>query len=181
MRLIKSEPSPDFSVLRDDVFNNQGQPTPNTHAQNFQHAVRDKLLELNFDNKESTSNIYDKLCKAVNWAAQTVLPKAKGKKGIKRKISKATRSLHDNKERKVARTKKQCEQLKDARKKAGLTDFKQWVQECATRLNVANGQGDTKEMHNIVKQMEGKPGKPSKNLTTDGQGNLLVDSSAVTK
>ena len=78
-------------------------------------------------------------------------PKAKGKKDIIRKVSKTTRSLYDKNERNVARTKQQCEQLKNKRKQAGLADFKQWVQECAARLNHANGHGDTKEIHNVVK------------------------------
>ena len=103
MRLIKAEPKPDFSVLKSDV-NKQGQPVPNTYAKNFQNAVRDKLLVLDFGKHETTSSIYDKLCKAVNAAAQLVLPKAKGKKGINRKVSKTTRGLYDKKERDVART-----------------------------------------------------------------------------
>ena len=69
--------------------------------------------------------------------------------------------------------------LKEKRRQAGLADFKQWVHECADRLNHANGQGDTKEVFNLVNQMEGKPGKPAKNLTTDEKGNLLVDATAV--
>ena len=178
MRLVKSEPEPDFSVLCDDVIKN-GRPCPNTYAKNFQNVVRDKLLELNFGENESTTSIYDKLCKAVKGAAQEVLPKAKKKRGTRRKVSKATRDLYDKEERKEARSKEQCEKLKEKRKNAGLTDFKIWVQECADRLNVANGQGDTSAVHNIVSQMEGKPGKPSKNLTTDGKGNLLVDATAV--
>ena len=44
---------------------------------------------------------------------------------------------------------------------------------------MVNGHGDTKEIHNLVKQMEGKSGKPAKNLTTDGKGNILSDVAAV--
>ena len=55
------------------------------------------------------------------------------------------------------------------------------MQECVDDLNAVNGHGDTKEMNNIVKQLEGKPGKPPKNLISDGHGNLLVDASAVAK
>ena len=141
--------------------------------------MRDKLLALDFGGSESTTSIYDKLCKAVHHAAETVLPKIKRKAGVRRKVSKATRDLYDTKERKVARSKKQCAELKEKRKQAGLKDFKDWVQECADQLNVANGQGDTNAIFDIVSQMEGKPGKPSKNLTTDGQGHLLVDVTAV--
>ena len=68
---------------------------------------------------------------------------------------------------------------------AGLQDFKNWVQECATALNDAgaNGHGNTRKVHNLVNQMEGKPGgpgRPGKSLTEDEpQGNMLQDSKAV--
>ena len=42
-----------------------------------------------------------------------------------------------------------------------------------------NGHGDTKEVFNLVSQMEGRPVKPPKNLTVDEDGNALKDANAV--
>ena len=86
------------------------------------------------------------------------------KKGVRRKVSKATRDLHTSTETKTKRVKKKHDDLKEARRKTGLTDFKTWVNECADLLNHANGHGDTKTAHDLIKQMEGKSDKPPKNL-----------------
>ena len=155
MKLTKSEPTPDFSVLQGTETKN-GQPTMNPHAQEFQQAVTDNLKQANFYPQVSTVEIYDKLCSAINKAAQDVLPKVKRKKGVRRKVSKTTKNLYDKTELKQKRTDKECAELKEARRKAGLADFKTWVSECADELNHANGQGDTRTVYKLVKQMEGK-------------------------
>ena len=138
-----------------------------------------KLKEANYNAQGSTTDIYEKLCKAITDTAQEVLPKVRRKQGAKRKVSKKTRDLYTNVETSEERSATEREELKKKRKDAGLADFTSWVQDCADRLNHANGHGDTKEVYNLVKQMEGKPGKPPKNLTTDGQGNILADANAV--
>ena len=160
---MKSEPAPDFSVIQGDQLDEQGLPRPNKQAQAFQSAVAEKLEELGYREDGSTTSIYDKLCKAVNHTAETTLPKIKRKSGVRRKVSQKTKDLYDNEEARTARTENQRAELKEKRRKAGLEDFKSWVQECADRLNEANGHGDTKVIHDLVKQMEGKPGKPGKN------------------
>ena len=163
MRVVKKEAVPDFSVLR-SVITKQGQESPNSHAQEFQQAVTENLKAAEFDAQGSTAEVYDKLCVAINKAAEDVLPKVKRKKGVRRKVSRATRELYNSTEAKVERTKKECDELKEARRKAGLSDFKTWVNECADLLNHANGHGDTKTAHDLIKQMEGKSDKPPKNL-----------------
>ena len=40
-------------------------------------------------------------------------------------------------------------------------------------------QGDTRRVFDLVKQMEGKPGKPAKNLTEDEHDSMLQDAKAV--
>ena len=92
-------------------------------------------------------------------------------------MSKSTRDLCDQKEREVEHTDKQCEELKQKRKQTGLKDFKKWVQEYADRLNHTSGQGDIKEVYNLINQMEGKP---TRNLIADAQGNMLKNTSEVT-
>ena len=70
---------------------------------------------------------------------------------------------------------------KEARRKlqaqireVGLSDFKEWVSKCSTRLSEADGKGDTKGIFNLVKAMEGKREKPSKNITTDKKDDNLL-------
>lgn len=60
-----------------------------------------------------------------------------------------------------------------------MQDFQTWVKECADALNNANGRGNTRAVYNLVNQMEGKPGKPSKNLSEDENDNMLQDVNAV--
>ena len=80
------------------------------------------------------------------------------------------------------RTKEQQTELKEKHSKTGLKYFQQWVlvQECVDRLNSVNVKGDTREIYNLVNQMEVKPGKPPQNLSTDDQGNMFADAKAVT-
>ena len=75
--------------------------------------------------------------------------------------------------------KKERKALAEKRRQAGIKDFLSWVYECSTALNKANGKGDTKKVYKLVKGMEGKPGKPPQNISTDGQGNMLADADAV--
>ena len=107
--------------------------------------------------------MYSKMCAAITHAAQKVLPKVKRKSGIKRKVSKRTRDLYD-----VRVATAECPDFdRTAHQKkikaSGLQDFQDWVRDCATALNNANGHGDVKQVYNLVQQMEGKPGKPPKN------------------
>ena len=71
--------------------------------------------------------------------AEATLPKTKRKPATKRKVSSATRKLYDEKETAQARTPQQRKELAEKRKKAGLNDFLDWVQDCAKELNTANG------------------------------------------
>ena len=75
-------------------------------------------------------------------------------------------------------SKEEFTKVQEEIKQAGLNDFLSWVKECATNLNKVNGQGDTKEVFEIVNHMQGKPGKPPRNITTDEKGNLLIDAKA---
>ena len=154
IRMVRTEPVPDFSVLQAAATDKNGRQTLNPHAQAFQQAVTDNLKAAEFNTQGSTAEIYDKLCTAITKAAQDVLPKVKRKKGVRRKVSKATRDLYDEVEIKGERSTKERAELKEARRKAGLADFKTWVQGCANQLNHANGHGDTKAVCDLVKQME---------------------------
>ena len=124
--------------------------------------------------------MYAKMCAAITHAANEVLPKVKRKPGIRRKVSKQTRDLYDQRVATAACPDFDRKAHQQKIKEAGLQDFRDWVKECASELNRANGHGDTKKVFNLVEQMQGKPGKPPKNLTEDEQGNMLQDANAVT-
>ena len=168
MRLIKSNPVPDYSVLREDKY-----------VQMFERAVQAKLQSLQFSKADETADMYAKMCAAITHAAKEVLPKTKRKSTIQRKVSKRTRALYDTRVAQADCPKTEREARQRKIKESGLQDFQEWVKDCAAALNNANGHGDTRQIYNLVQQMEGKPGKPAKNLTEDEDGNMLSDATAV--
>ena len=176
---MKSKPVPDFSVLKEKITDELGQPRPNKYVQAFDQAVQAKLRELQYCTTDGATDMYSKSCTAIDFATIKVLPKARRGKGIKRKVSKRTRDLYVERTKLAdcsAQVKKSHQQkIKDA----GMQDFQDWVKECAQALNKANGHGDTSKVYDLVKQMQGKPGKPSKNLSEDEDGNMLKDSKEV--
>lgn len=99
MRLVKSAPAPDFSALRGETINEQGQSGPNQYVQAFGKAVQSKLQALQFSASGSAATMYDKMCTAIQFATEEVLPKARRKTCIRRKVSKETRDLYDERER----------------------------------------------------------------------------------
>ena len=177
LKIVKSEPVPDYSVLQ----NGQGEdPTkPNKYAKKFGQAVQEKLQELEYNEGDGAEAIYDKLCSAITYAAESVLPKRRSKRGIKRKVSNGTKKLYDERVAKADCPNHDKKAHQKKIKEAGLQDFLGWVNQCAEALNDANGHGDTGEVFNLVNQMEGRPGKPPKNLTEDEDGNALNDAEAV--
>ena len=56
-------------------------------------AVRKYLLQAKLDKQDSAAVTYDKLTKAVESAAEEVLPKTRRKVGVQRKVSLTTRNL----------------------------------------------------------------------------------------
>ena len=178
LRKVKTESSPDFSVLQGEIIDEDGNSVPNKQAQAFQLSVQSKLQELKYSDSDSATIMYSKMCEAITFASKT-LPTTRGKSVNKRKVSKRTRDLYDERVQAADRPDFDKEKHQKKIRESGLQDFKNWVKDCANELNNANGHGDTKRIHEIVKQMEGKPGKPAKNLTEDEQGNMLKDASAV--
>ena len=51
--------------------------------------------------------------------------------------------------------------------KSSLDDYKSWVGEWVTKIQSADGQGDTKSIYKAVKKLEAKPEKAQKNLTME--------------
>ena len=72
MRHVKSEPSPDFSVLQGDTKDKNGNPGPNKHAQAFQSTVTTKLKKLNYSKSDIATDIYNKLCKAIKCSSTQI-------------------------------------------------------------------------------------------------------------
>ena len=81
----------DFSVLENGQ--DRDPKKSNKYTEKFVQAVQDKKLNvLGYSEKNGAEAIYDKLCKAIIYAAETVLPKRRSKRGIKRKVSTNTKN-----------------------------------------------------------------------------------------
>ena len=76
LRTEKSTSTKDFSCL--------AQATSAT-KEKFNEAVKSKLDQLQYDSAvDSATGMYTKMCDAINYAVETVLPTVIRKKGIKR-------------------------------------------------------------------------------------------------
>ena len=144
LKLIKSDPVPDFSLLQGGQGKDANKPNP--HAQKFGQAVQEKLLELEYSAEDDVESIYDKLCRAISFAADTTLPKRRSKRGIKRKVSAKTKKLYDERVAKAECPEHDRKAHQKKIKEAGMNDFLDWVKQCVEALNDANGHGDTKEV-----------------------------------
>ena len=77
------------------------------------------------------------------------------------------------------RTQGQYDELQEQIKASRLNDFKDWVEKHGDSMQQANGQGDVRSIFKSVEALAGKKQRPPKNLTTDGQGNMLQSAADV--
>ena len=86
--MVKSTLIPDFSVLQDDVVEKQGKKHPNKIVCEFNETVSEQLSLLNLEVRDSTTSMYEKPFKSIQYTAENVLPKTKKNPVIKRHVSK---------------------------------------------------------------------------------------------
>ena len=165
LRSVKQKTCKDFQSLR----------TQDT-LDKFDSAVIAKKSELQFDaTKDSTTQLYDKLCKAIQHAVETVLPKRIKRNGVKREVSEKTRALFDERTNLRGRgTQEQYGNLQRRIKKSSLADFETWVNKWAQKISDAESVGDTKRIYEGVNVLAQKSERPSPNLTTDHNGVTLT-------
>ena len=138
------------------------------------------IQQAQYDPQANTvTEMYQKIYTAINDAIAGLPTYKSTDRGPKRKVSKETKSLYDQRTQLQNPTKKERKELQKKIRESGLNDFKEWVEECAETLTQADNVGDTKKIYNMVKSMEGKKEKPPKNLTTNKQGQLLTSATEV--
>ena len=99
---------------------------------------------------DSATGMHAKMCDAINYAVDTVLPTIIRKKGIKRKVSEKTQVLYD-KRTNMKDTKAQYKEVQEQIKQSSLQDFKDWVSEWAETMQAANAVGNTHKVCQGVK------------------------------
>ena len=118
--------------------------------------------------------MYEKMCSAIHFAIDTVLPARRRVARIHRKVSDRTKDLF--KYRTTLRkngTKEQFAQVQKAIRDSSLADYTEWVHEWANKISDAEGVGDTRGIYKGVKALARKRDKPPTNLNTDKDGNML--------
>ena len=124
---------------------------------------------------------YEAMCEAVKIAAKKVLPRKAAMTPIQRQVSQHTKELFAEKKRlqqlyRHQRTKHTKQIFKDIQRKirsSCLDDYKVWLEKTVKEMEIANTAGDIKKIYRLVKSVSNKPGKPTTNLTTDKNGQLL--------
>ena len=113
------------------------------------------------------------MCTAITHAVKVALPTIPKSRRVKRKVSDRTKALYEKRSNMQGHTVGEYKELQAQIKQSGLDDYKDWVAAQGEILSAANGRGDTKKIYEVVNALKGKSDKPPKNLTTDGNGNLL--------
>ena len=165
LRCVKQKPCRDFQSLRE-----------RSTLAKFDEAVSKKAKELCFDaDKDTTTQLYSKLCDAIQHAVQSTLPERVMRKGVKREVSEQTKALFNQRTNLKGRgTKEQYDNVQEKIKESSLTDFEMWVDKWAKKIEEAENVGDTKRIYEGVKVLAQKNERPSPNLTTDQYGNTLT-------
>ena len=78
-------------------------------------------------------------------------------------------------------TPQQYQEIQKEIKESSLADFESWVDQWAGVIGHAEERGDTRTIYKGVKELGGKRGKPSPNLTTDADGNALTSAEDVAR
>ena len=192
IRSPKAKTSKDFSVLTRKTYDEAGNQIKNKYLAAFSQTVREKVIELQQQHEQEsetkqaaelsdTTVMHKIICAAIGHAVDVVIPEAKRTRGVKRKVSEATKRLYERRTNMQGCTQEQYDDINRRIKEAGLQDFRKWVEEHSAKMKTANGCGDTRTIYKSVRTLAGKRQKPSTNLTTDGKGNLLGSAHDVAK
>ena len=176
LRTEKKKPVKDFSCLGQGPDESGQQPTT---LRDFDVAVQSKLEQLSYDAEtDNATDMYDKMCEAIHFAVETVLPTVTKTNGVHRKVSARTKALFE-KRTEMTGTKAQYAQVQKQIKESSMQDFKDWVSEWADTMQAANSVGDTHKVYEGVKALRGKREAPQCNLSTNAQGAPLDDAVAI--
>ena len=175
IRVKKTQARRDYSSLYKQEADGQGKPVANPTLVEFEAAVDTKLDELEYNaTTDNTTAMYAKICAAINFAADTVLPSRRKGAGIKRDVSDKTKQLFERrKNMRNKGTKVQFQQVQAEIKTSSLEDFQSWVAKWAANISKAAGLGDTRKVYKGVNALAQKQSRPPTNLTTDKDGNTL--------
>ena len=168
-------------MLTKKCFDADGNRTQNKALTRFNKAVTEKLAELGHSDTDNATKLYHDLSIAIKHAVDTTLPEVTRRTRQKRAVSEATKKLYEERSKGKKRTSHEFEVLQARIKKAGLDDFKSWVEGQGEEMAQANARGDTKAIYDVVNTLKGKGEKPAKNLTTNGQGEMLSCADDVAK
>ena len=141
----------------------------------FQEAVSTKLNEQQYDaGTNDATQIYNKMCTAIQHAIDTTLPDKTVTQGVQRKVSDKSKKLYAERALLDGQgTPEQYKEIQSNIKASGLADFNHWVSDWADVISKTNGRGDTKGIYKAVKVLGGKPQQPPSNITPDQGGKLL--------
>ena len=175
IRTKKTRARRDFSCL----FTRERGPSGNFKKtkcmRKFEEVVETKFVDLNYNAvNDSTTEMYDKMCSAIQLAINTVLPSRRRGSGVRREVSEKTKELYERRTKLCKQgTKEQFEQVQREIKESSLADFKNWVEKWADVIKDAENVGDTRAIYKGVTSLAGKQAKPPSNLNTDAAGNML--------
>ena len=181
----KTQPCKDLNCLFAQETDEHGIPAVNTHMMvDFEAAMDAKPIELKYSasNDNTTTDMYAKKCTIINHAIDSTVPTRTKKQGARREVSKKTQELFKQREQLRGRgTKSQYADIQSRIKQSSLEDFEKWVGKWANTIESAAGKGDTRKIYDSVKVLACKREKPSPNLTTDKDGNMLKCAEEVAK
>ena len=175
LRTNKREPIKDYSplYLYESHTDEKGRPTENPTLTAFEDAVQQKMRMLEYSQQhDSTTEMYDKFCKAVAHATETVLPDKKPGSGIRRKTSERTKNLYE-KRTCMKGNKADYTRIQKKIKESCLRDYEDWVGEWADCLQESDQKGDTKGIYQAVKALARKQEKPPTNISKDANGKVF--------
>ena len=149
----------------------------------FEDVVESKLTELRFSARDdSTTDMYCKICSAINHAIEETVPTKVRKQGTRREVSDATKHLFAERDKLRGQgTKEQYDDVQSKIKASSLKDFEHWVSKWSDTIEIAAGKGDTRKVYDAVKVLACKREKPSPNITTDQNGNTLKCAEEIAK
>ena len=101
LRMVKSEPVRDFSLLIHKGKDENGEPIGNEHLTKFEAEIEKQLTMSEFDDQDSSTLMHQKICDAILNAAHATLPKKRKGQGssIVRKVSEETKKLYARRSR----------------------------------------------------------------------------------
>ena len=175
LRVTKQKECKDYGCLYSVHTDTDGNPIPNPKMQEFEKTIMQQLLELEYNAEtDSATAIYDKMCTAISFAVDAVVPTRTQGQGVHREVSDRTKALFEQRTRLCKKgTAAQFKSIQAKIKESSLADFEAWVQRCAEEMSKAAGHGDMRAVYKGVNTLAQKQAKPPSNINTDEQGNTL--------